>query len=364
MMPIASSAGWRAPIEFVIRTPDLKEMITALDTVLATPASAPAPVAVQPPEFERERASRTMVQLERQAAAAASARQQCATLSAELAVLNAISEAITQDKDIDVVLREILAACCDAGGVSIGALYLATPRTARSARSWSAAAPARETTARNPFLGDESRLRRILDRRTRTMSRSTSADSDGQWLDRSWLESALVVPLQHKEATLGALVMMSEIADLGIDDRLVFAEAVGPPGQRRAGPDQAFEDSATAARRSRESMRALLESVFTSINDPDHGRRSRRTAPSTWNRRPRELIGADALRRSECAQIPTGPAHIGVFHADKATPFCGRRASDLAGAPRRKRRARRRIHDLSGQARWRVGQPGGAAVAR
>src|SRR4029078_4450891 len=82
----------------------------------------------------REHASRTMVQLERQAAAAASARQQCAMLSAELAFLNAISEAITQDKDIDHVLREILAACCDAGGVSIGALYLtgaggAEPRT-------------------------------------------------------------------------------------------------------------------------------------------------------------------------------------------------------------------------------------------
>ena len=110
--------------EFVIRTPDLREMISALESVLKSGPSATAAVAAQPPEFERERANRTMVQLERQAAAAASARQQCATLSAELAVINAISEAITQDQDIDQVLRDILAACCDAGGVSIGALYL------------------------------------------------------------------------------------------------------------------------------------------------------------------------------------------------------------------------------------------------
>src|SRR6185436_8064578 len=82
---------------FVIRTPDLREMTTALETALAPSAPGAAPPVVQTQDFERERASRTIVQLERQAAAASSARQQVALLSAELAVLNAISEAITQE---------------------------------------------------------------------------------------------------------------------------------------------------------------------------------------------------------------------------------------------------------------------------
>ena len=109
---------------FVIRTPDLREMITALETVLAT--------RIEPRRRRRCNRRNSSASARRapwcsssgRPRAAASARQQCAMLSAELAVLNAISEAITQDEDIDVVLRDILAACCDAGGVSIGALYL------------------------------------------------------------------------------------------------------------------------------------------------------------------------------------------------------------------------------------------------
>jgi CheY-like chemotaxis protein/signal transduction histidine kinase len=302
--------------QFVIRTPDLREMISALQSVLAGGAPPVTSVVVQPPEFERERASRTMVQLERQAAAAASARQQCATLSAELAVLNAISEAITQDQDIEQVLRDILAACCDAGGVSIGALYLNdadggvraivvgghTSRHRTAAGSFGQGPPALAGNAR-----------------ARVISRDSGAADERAWLERSGLESALVVPLQHKEHSLGALVMMSELADLGLDDRLVFAEAVGHQVSVALTLTRAFADSETAARVAREHA-SLLESVFTSISDAILVVDAAGQA-TTWNHAAGQLIGEPALHREQHTPYPDWMRHIRILHADQATPF-------------------------------------------
>jgi CheY-like chemotaxis protein len=303
--------------EFVIRTPDLREMIGALETVLATgPTTAVAAAVARAPEFERERATRTMVQLERQAAAAASARQQCAMLSAELAVLNAISEAITQDQDIEQVLRDILAACCDAGGVSIGALYLAGGNTPVRTIVVGIRGGRHRVTGDN-FADDLGRLV-ATETRARAFSRATATAADRRWLESSGLESALVVPLQHKGDSLGALVMMSELADLGVEDRLVFAEAVGHQVSVALTLTQAFDDTATAARLAREHA-SLLESVFSSISDPilvvdvnGHA--------TTWNRAATELVGADALLHQD-APYPDWAQHIGVYHTDKVTGF-------------------------------------------
>lgn len=306
--------------QFVIRTPDLKEMISALDSVLSSPSTIPA-ISVQAPEFERERASRTMVQLERQAAAASSARQQCATLSAELAVLNAISEAITQDKDIDQVLREILAACCDAGGVSIGALYLRADDG--SIRTLSVGARAgrenasTDSVARAGFLTPQAGG-------ARAVSRATATGAERKWLEANALESAIVVPLHHKGDDLGALVMMSERADLGLDDRLVFSEAVGHQVSVALTLTQAFDDSETAARVAREHA-ALLRLVFSSISDPILVVDANGHA-TTWNQAATELIGADALEHQD-EPYPDWSRHIGVFHTDQTTPFAtGERA--------------------------------------
>ena len=301
--------------QFVIRTPDLKEMISALDTVLAAP-DATAAVAVQPPEFERERASRTMVQLERQAAAASSARQQCATLSAEIAVLNAISEAITQDKDIDLVLRDILAACCDAGGVSIGALFLRTgDGTTRTIAFGSRPGRAGAGTAGAPGAD----FTRIDDqRRARAVARHSATVAERDWLERNAIESAIIVPLQHKERDLGTLVMMSEHADLTLDDRLVFSEAVGHQVSVALTLTKAFADSESAARIAREHA-ALLESVFSSISDPILVFDANGHA-STWNQAASALIGVDKLQHQD-APYPDWSRHIGVFHSDKTTRF-------------------------------------------
>ncbi len=303
---------------FVIRTPALGEMITALQTVLE-PSAAAAPLpAVQPPEFERERASRTMVQLERQAAAASSARQQCATLSAELAVLNAISEAITQDTDIDTVLREILAACCDSGGVSLGALYLNNDDGSLRTLMVGSHAGWEDGTA-EAFLGDGTRLRDYMQQRHAVlMSRESAAAADRDWLARSGLQSALVVPLHHKDDTLGAMVMMSEAVDLGADDRLLFAESVGHQVSVALALTQAFEDTALAAQSAREHSR-LLQSVFTTMTNPilvvDAAGRA-----TTWNAATERFVKLSKPHEFS-VRAPDLSLTAGVFEPDRSSPM-------------------------------------------
>ena len=297
---------------FVIRTPALREMITALETVLA-PSSAPSsPQPAANVDFEREHASRTLVQLERQAAAAASARQQCATLSAELAVLNAISEAITQDSDIDVVLKEILAACCDAGGVSSGALYLANgDGTFRTLLVGASGVPG------NPgLLWDSAELQRFTTGdRARVVTDADGNPEPREWLRSHGLKSAVIVRLEHKDDVLGALVMMSEGAELGQDDRLLFAEAVGHQISVALALAQAFEDSATTAQIAREHAR-LLESVFTTIQDPivvvdGEGR------TTMWN----AAAGRLADLSSNSIRNPAWIQRTGLYASDQTTPL-------------------------------------------
>jgi signal transduction histidine kinase len=300
--------------EFVIRTPALVEMISALESVLA-PSAVPAAAAVaQSADFEREHASRTLVQLERQAAAASSARQQCATLSAELAVLNAISEAITQHSDIDLVLREILAACCDAGGVSVGALSLANDDgTFRTVLVGSIDGVA----GADWFISDGALLKRFIGERRAVLISRDSAEADVRdWMQQRGLQTAVVVTLQHKDDTLGALVMLSEGRDLASEDRLLFAESVGHQVSNALALAQAFDDTATAAQVAREHAR-LLQSVFTTIADPIVVADAEGRA-TTWNAAVEKLV---PMPPPMTVLDPGWSARAGAFTSDKTTLF-------------------------------------------
>ncbi|HTJ84880.1 MAG TPA: response regulator, partial [Polyangiaceae bacterium] len=109
--------------DLVLRTPELREVTVALRSSLDAGLRSISPVPA-PPEVAGEHAARIMRQLEKQVALNARANQRCALLSAEMSVLSGISEALASQEDIDDALRHALAACFDAGGISLGALYL------------------------------------------------------------------------------------------------------------------------------------------------------------------------------------------------------------------------------------------------
>jgi len=76
---------------FLVRTPDISELAQTLERVLTASATRRSPVIADATEFAKERAELALIQLERQVALRAGITQQCAVLSAELAVLSTIS---------------------------------------------------------------------------------------------------------------------------------------------------------------------------------------------------------------------------------------------------------------------------------
>ena len=53
--------------------------------------------------------------------------QQNAHQAAQLALLSGVANALTANADIDIALRDVLAATLDAAGISKGALFLTDP---------------------------------------------------------------------------------------------------------------------------------------------------------------------------------------------------------------------------------------------
>src|SRR5262249_56649797 len=100
------------------------ELIERLRTTLSVSGATTAIATTELDELERERNRRVFRQLERQVMLNSGLAKRCSALASELTVLTGIAEAVLKHRDVDSALDEALAACFDAGGVSVGALYL------------------------------------------------------------------------------------------------------------------------------------------------------------------------------------------------------------------------------------------------
>src|SRR5690606_6429203 len=191
-----------------------------------TGATPPSPSSLPSDAIERQRLERAMRQLERQVALNAGASQRCALLSAELAVLNGIADALASNEDIDAALRHALAACFDAGGISLGALYLCEAETLRvvcigPSATWS------DDVLRD-FFGEPELLRAAIAGVETVSFPPTSGpiESSRRVLERAGASSALLVPFAYKQGVAGALLMMSRTFEMNNPDRVLFGQAV------------------------------------------------------------------------------------------------------------------------------------------
>jgi CheY-like chemotaxis protein len=249
----------------VLRTPGLHEVVEAVLASLGADRRV-APTDVRPLELERERAARVVKQLERQVALNAGMAQRCATLSAELSVLSGISQALASKQNISVVLGETLAACFDAGGISVGALYVFEGDQVRVHRSGSQSEwPEQEL---DGFFGAIELLRSIAhERKTVVLPSPRWAGVPARaLLERSGVRSLLIAPLLRADHTDGALVMLSRSVDLGLDDRVAFAQGVANQISVALALARSFEEKAESERRAREQA-AVLTSVLETIAD-------------------------------------------------------------------------------------------------
>jgi CheY-like chemotaxis protein/signal transduction histidine kinase len=218
--------GLRAGADaFVMRTPQMHELIAAVEQVLSAPAAARVP---QGPahEVSLEHTGRILQQLDRQVTRNARLSQHCATLSAELSVLRGFSEALVRSADAESALRMSLETCFDAGGIATGALLVRGADG--SFRAWPA--PDAGAGLAHPFAGQTDRP--LLDRSLATGSSvafSTATASEApqrEFLERHGFASALIAPVMQGDAVLGLLVMASKTSGLVERDRVLFAEAI------------------------------------------------------------------------------------------------------------------------------------------
>ncbi len=249
---------------FVIRTPELREVVEAIQRCLAQPRARAQPplghgAAARRADVEAERNRRVLAQLEKQANLNAGLAQRCASLSAELSVLSGISGALCHGLDVQTALDTALAACMDAGGISQGALYVLDPSGALTTRAFGerVAAPGDLAT----FFGRFDGLRVLLEQR-KTLELPRDAPPE---LELPAPLSGLLVPLLHGSTLLGGIYLASS----GLEpppERSEFAEGVASQLSLALVLARAFDERAASERRSRESE-ALLRSIFDSIGD-------------------------------------------------------------------------------------------------
>jgi CheY-like chemotaxis protein len=250
--------------DLIVRTPDLAEVLAALDASIGSLALAPV-ADVMDPELERERARRVMSQLERQVALNAGAAQRNALLTAELSVLSAISQAVATNRDIEGALRQVLAACFDAGGISVGALYLVD---GTGLRVWSfGALDAWEPGTLEGFFGDRALLDASIRGQTLIVAPAPrSGARERAILARAGVQALVAAPLGSIDQPLGALVMLSHNTELGSADRIAFARAVAAQVSLALMLARAFADK-DASERAAQSQATVLRSILENMAD-------------------------------------------------------------------------------------------------
>jgi PAS domain S-box-containing protein len=258
--------------DLVVRTPELGELIELLRKTLSASGQ---PTAIEPGsselnELERERNRRVFRQLERQVMLNTGLAKRCSSLASELTVLTGIAEAVVKHRDVDAALDEALAACFDAGGVSVGALYLLEPSGAFRVRmlgdgdgdgTWTAGAV--ET-----FFDNETLLRSVISsgEPLHVPSDNVPRAVSTRLLEQCNANALLVVPLTSANGPLGALLMVARERELDEEDWLAFALGVGTQISQVLTLARAYADVEAAERRAADHA-ALLEAVVASAPD-------------------------------------------------------------------------------------------------
>jgi len=249
--------------DLVVRTPELREVLEAVRvSLLEQVRPAPTPV---PTEVEDAHAARIMRQLEKQVALNARVNQRCALLSAGISVLSSISEALASQEDIDEALRHALAACFDAGGISLGALYLREGDSPLRVVSFGFSKPWTDAELLT-FFGERPLLAATMTGHSARLINKSSGPEECRLLEAAGTASALVVPLGYKGTSFGALVMMSKNGELDNEDRIRFAEAVATQISQALAVAQSFKRTERSERQASEQS-SLLRSMLESIAD-------------------------------------------------------------------------------------------------
>jgi PAS domain S-box-containing protein len=254
--------------ELVVRTPELAEVIELLRNTLS---SSPPPTTVEAaalPELERERNRRVFRQLERQVLLNTGLAKRCSALASELTVLTGIADAVLKHRDIGTALDDALATCFDAGGLSVGALFLLDEAGTLGVRALGNDGSAWEPPGLLTFFGHEALLSKIINGTAALYVPSPDVPTEvsSVLLAACDATALLVVPLTSTAGPLGALLMVSRGRELDEHDWRAFAHGVGVQLSQVLTLARAYKNVEAAERKAAKHA-AILEAVVESAPD-------------------------------------------------------------------------------------------------
>lgn len=277
---IARSVGASA---FVVRSPDFREVLDALEGCLVTKQPQPRP-SQEAKTPGRAPAHRLLQHFERQASINARLVQDCTIQAAGLSILGAVSDALARSDDLDRALSDALGCCLEAGGVSAGAVFVigddhSLVTRARIGFDEDARRQLESLVASPAFIA------RILASEVPAALPQGLLEETGA-LARGGLASALVAPLVLRGERLGALVLASSDGDLGGPDWLAFARPVAAQIALALALARSFERLRASERWHRGLMEHANDAIF--VLDPVRG------IVVELNRRAEKLLGRPA----------------------------------------------------------------------
>ena len=251
--------------EFVIRTPALLEVVEALRNSLSRRQQSHA-AAGNPEKLEKVWTRRVVSQLERQVAINTGMARRSAILSAELAVLSGISDALANRQDTRTALRDVVGACVDAGGFSLGVLHInrITPELLLTfGQPWEGWTDG----AVRELLGRAEEARKSSGSSSLSIAAAPALAEISPFFQQNEVASAAVVPVLRGDSVFGTLLMASKARSVA-QDRLAFLEAVAAQIAQALTLTQAFADKEASEHRATEHagvLRSVLETVAEGV---------------------------------------------------------------------------------------------------
>jgi PAS domain S-box-containing protein len=247
------------------RTPDFRE---AIDTLLDVLERKWAPRPQAPAErLEAERLHRAVRQLERQLGVNVDLLQRASLQGAVLSMLAGLAETLARPLGIDLLPGELLASALNAGGVSLGALYLIGPdgRLRLDADSGQRVGAG----GGDPFLGSPQLFQQAMEAGQPVVIPSAAVPPavGGDILARLKVSSAVLLPLVARGERLGVLLLAANRRDLADLDWLNFAQTMASQIAQAIALGRAFAQLAASEARYRSLFDNVPVGLFRSTSD-------------------------------------------------------------------------------------------------
>ncbi len=212
---------------FITKAPDFEGLAKKLLDCAAAP---PGTARDAPTERLRlENAHAVIEQLSRQLSINSGLARRCTLQAAQLSLLGGIANALSRRTDVDVVLRDVLAATLDAAAISKGAVFLRDAKGSLRLRH----AIGFDSTEREglaTFFGEASFLERALEHDSAVSIPDDSARYDPRMtavLQNAGVTYLHILPLASEGRNLGAIVLGANGTDVTSEDSVAFARAIG-----------------------------------------------------------------------------------------------------------------------------------------